>query len=551
MLHCALRCESIMKRLARSILSRWLHFAIAVQAIDSVSAATDSPTPGPSRSVVAAAASGLATQESPIATTTDGVLSGKIEDGVIVFKGIPFAAPPVGHLRWREPQPVASWEGVRRADQNGNSCIQPKAPGLEMGGLGALSEDCLCLNVWTPGIAPTAKRPVMVWIHGGALAVGAGSLDLYNGSPLAKKGAVVVTPNYRLGALGFFSHPALDKQSPGAPMNFGLLDQIAALQWVQKNIAAFGGDPENVTIAGESAGAQSVLALLASPLARGLFSKAIAESPYGIASHTRAQAVRTGINIAKALGLNGASATAEQLRAVPAEKFIPLKGKGLSLAPSLVVGDAVMPQPFLDAFEKGEEAPVPLIIGSNSDEASVAAAFGIDSDRVIKSMGLAGLVLKRLYPEVKNNRELGREVIRDLIFATLVRRIADLHSRRASTWRYYFSYVPVDLRAVEPGVPHGGEIVFTLGTADFVPSCNKVFTDADRAMLQRVNSYWFEFLRVGKPQASGNPVWQNHEQANDMTMEFGETIASRPDFMRDRLNEFIQFLKTMERILPR
>jgi para-nitrobenzyl esterase len=359
----------------------------------------------------------------------------------------------------------------------------------------------------------------------------------------------VVTLNYRLGALGFFSHPALDRELRGGPVNFGLLDQIAALQWVEKNIAAFGGDPENVTIAGEPAGAQSVLALLASPLARGLFSKAIAESPYGIASHTRAKALGTGIEIAKALGLNGASATTEQLRAVPAENFVSLKGKGLSLAPSLVVRDAVMPQPFLDAFEKGQETPVPLIIGSNSDEASVATAFGIDPDRVIKSMGLAGVVLKRLYPEVKNNRELGREVIRDLIFATLVRRIADLHSQRAPTWRYYFSYVPADLRTVEPGVPHGGEIVFTLGTADFVPSCRSIFTDADWAMLQRVNTYWFEFVRAGKPQANGNPVWQNHKEAKDMTMEFGETIVMRPDFMRDRLNEFIRFLKTMERIL--
>jgi para-nitrobenzyl esterase len=540
-----------MKEVVRSICSCWLGLAFALQPAAAGNEATDSQTPALSQSLIGTAASALPTHESPVARTTNGLLSGKMEDGVAVFRGIPFAAPPVGRLRWRAPEPAPSWKGVRRADQNGNSCIQPKAPGLEMGGLGALSEDCLYLNVWTAGIDPSAKRPVIVWIHGGALRVGSGSLDLYDGSPLAKKGAVVVTLNYRLGALGFFSHPALDKESPNGPVNFGLLDQIAALQWVQKNIAAFGGDPENVTVAGESAGAQSVLALMASPLARGLFSQAIAESAYGIASHTRAKARITGINIAKALGLNGPSATAEQLRAVPVEKFIALKGKNMSLAPSLVIGDAVMPQPFLDAFEKGEEAPVPLIIGSNSDEASVATAFGIDPDRVIRSMGLAGVVLKRLYPEVKNNRELGREVIRDLIFATLVRRIADLHSQRAPTWRYYFSYVPADLRAAEPGVPHGGEIVFTLGTADFVPGCKKIFTDADRAMLQGVNVYWFEFLHAGKPQAKGNPVWQNHDEANDRTMELGETIVMRPDFMRHRLNEFIGFLKTMEQILHR
>ncbi len=540
-----------MKKAVCSICSVWLGLAFAFQAAATGNAATDSATPVLSQTSVAPLASALPTLESPIARTANGLLSGKIENGVAVFRGIPFAAPPVAHLRWREPQLAPSWEGVRRADQNGNSSIQPKAPGLEMGGLAALSEDCLYLNVWTPGIDPAAKRPVIVWIHGGALRVGAGSLDLYNGSPLAKKGALVVTINYRLGALGFFSHPALEKQSPGGPVNFGLLDQIAALQWVQKNIAAFGGDPENVTIAGESAGAQSVLALVASPLVRGLFNKAIAESPYGIASHTRAQALRNGISIANALGLKGASATAEQLRAVPAKNFVPLKGKGLSLAPSLVVGDAVMPQPFLDAFEKGEEAPVPLIIGSNSDEASVATAFGIDPDRVIKSMGLAGVVLKRLYPEVKNNRELGREVIRDLIFATLVRRIADLHSQRAPTWRYYFSYVPMQLRSREPGVPHGGEIVFALGTADFIPGFKNSFTDVDRAMMQRVNAYWFEFVRTGKPQVDGNPTWQDADARHDLTMEFGTTMALQPNFMRHRLDEFIRFLKTMEWMLHR
>ena len=528
-----------------SITWRRLCATFSLQLVVAGYALAESPAPFSTQS--------LPGQEQPIVKTENGALSGKIENGVMVFKGIQFAAPPVGRLRWREPQPAAAWAGVRKADANGNSCMQPQVPaGMgDYSGLGSLSEDCLYLNVWTTTVDPAAKRPVIVWIHGGALMVGAGSLNIYNGSPLANDGAVVVTPNYRLGALGFFSHPALEKEAPGGPVNFGLLDQIAALKWVQKNIAALGGDPNNVTIAGESAGGQSVLALFASPLARGLFNKGIAESPYGIPSNAHAKALRTGINIAGAVGLKGASATAAELRDVPAKNFVKLEGKGLSLAPGFVVGDAAMPQPFLDAFEKGEEAPVPLIIGSNSDEGSIATAFGIDPARVVKSLGLAGVFLRRLYPQTKNDGQLGREVVRDLIFATLVRRISDLHSGRAPTWRYYFTYVPVKLRGRELGVPHGGEIVFTLGTGDFSSVARRIFTDADRVMSQRVNNYWYEFASTGKPNSNGNPVWRSHDQENDRTMEFGETIVLKPDFMRHRLDEFVRFLKTMEWILHR
>ena len=485
--------------------------------------------------------------------TENGILSGAFENGMTVFRGIPFAAPPVGSLRWREPQPVQGWEGVRQATTYGNACLQPKgmAVGEALGDPGSMSEDCLYLNVWTPDLDALARRPVIVWIHGGALVIGAGSLDGYNGSTLAKKGAVVVTFNYRLGPLVFFAHPALERESPGGPVNFGLFDQVAALKWVQRNIARFGGDPDGVTIAGESAGGQSVLALVASPVARGLFSRAIAESPYGIASHTHLQALRTGIRIATAVGLNAAKATAVELRSVPAKNLIGLRGKGLSLAPGLVVGDKVMPQPFLDAFEKAEEAPVPLVIGNNSDEASVATAFKLDPTRLIRSLGLGDLFLRDLYPGVKDDGELGRYVIRDLIFTSLSRRIADLHSQRAPTWRYYFSYLPVKLRATESGVPHGGEIVFTLGTGAFATVYKPIFTGADRGMSRQVNDYWYEFARTGKPASSGNPVWQNHTLVNDRTMEFGEPIVLRTNFMRHRLNKFIEFLHLMQQMFDR
>ena len=301
--------------------------------------------------------------------TRSGDLQGIAEHGAFAFKGIPYAAPPVGPLRWREPKPVSVWQGVRRADSYGNACIQLPELSIANGGdPGPVSEDCLYLNVWTPKLDRTAKLPVMVWIHGGAYIFGSGSLPLYNGSPLATKGAVVVSLNYRLGQLGFFSHPALQKESPGGPMNFGLLDQITALKWVQQNIAQFGGDAGNVTIMGQSAGGKSVLALFASPLARGLFHKGIAQSSYVVPDATRAKALEVGAKVADALKLNGANATAAQLRAIEPERFAALKGQGLSNSPVPIRGDKVLPQSIQDAFAAGKEAPLPLIVGNTSDD---------------------------------------------------------------------------------------------------------------------------------------------------------------------------------------
>ena len=297
-------------------------------------------------------------QGAAIVRTKVGDVEGGVENHVLVFKGIPYAAPPVGDLRWRAPQPAASWQGVRKADAYGNACIQ--IPGLSLangGDPGTLSEDCLYLNVWTPQADPAAKLPVMVWIHGGAYIFGAGALDVYDGAPLASKGAVVVNLNYRVGQLGFFVHPALERENPGGPANFGLLDQIAALKWVQQNIAQFGGDPGNVTIFGQSAGAKSVLALFSSPLARGLFHKGIAMSSYALPDATRAKALEIGIKVAAAVGLDGANATAAELRAVPAGKFGELKGQEFSTAPVPISGDTVLPQSIQDTFAAGKEAP--------------------------------------------------------------------------------------------------------------------------------------------------------------------------------------------------
>ena len=242
------------------------------------------------------------------------------------------------------------WSDVLQTTTPGASCPQKRGLSLEGGGdPGQLDEDCLYLNVFTPRADPGARLPV-VWIHGGALIFGSGGLAIYDGRALARRGVVIVTINYRLGPLGFFAHPALDKEHPGSAVNFELLDQIAALRWVQANIGAFGGDPAKVTIFGQSAGAQSVLVLMAPPLATGLFRGAIAESPYGVPSHTRTSATSTGVAIANAVGLPGASASMAALRSIPATRMASLEGKGLSLAPGFIVGDEAVPMPLLQAF---------------------------------------------------------------------------------------------------------------------------------------------------------------------------------------------------------
>lgn len=490
--------------------------------------------------------------DSPVVKISQGALQGTRESNLAVFKGIPYAAPPMGGLRWREPQPVAPWNNVRRADAFGNACIQFGSPTLEGAGrVGAAGEDCLYLNVWTPNPDPNARLPVMVWIHGGALVLGAGSLPLYDGAKFAERGAVVVTLNYRLGPLGFFAHPALDRENPNGPVNFGLLDEIAALKWVQENISAFGGDPNNVTIFGESAGAQSVLALFASPLARGLFQRGISESPYGIPSHSRAQAQMVGINVANGVGLNGADAALSDLRAVPAEKFTALNQKSTTLAPSFVVGDAALPQPILDTFQNGGEAPVPLIIGNNSNEATVVELFGIDPAKLIERLGVAKIALKPLYPGVGDDAALGRQVIRDLIFTAFVKRIADAHAAHAPSWRYYFSYLPEKLRDRQPGVAHGGEIVFVFDSFDDSPLYQAIVTDADRAMAQRVGDYWFAFAHAGQPGPQNEPAWTPSTKAADTVMEFGDAPTLQTNFMKTRLNVFVDLLSILGKLLGR
>ncbi|AUX42382.1 uncharacterized protein SOCE26_038130 [Sorangium cellulosum] len=470
----------------------------------------------------------MTTNSAPIIPTTEGPVQGVVESEILVFRGIPYARPPVGDLRWKEPQPVEPWKEPRLAVIFSKACLQPTYESMDgAGDVGPQSEDCLYLNVWTSGVDHAAPKPVMVWIHGGAFKIGVGSDKIYSGVPLATKGVVVVTLNYRVGLLGFFAHPGLEKERRLGPVNFGLLDQIAALEWVQRNIAAFGGDPGNVTIFGQSAGAESVLALFASPLSKdrspALFHKGIAQSPYAIPEQSREKASEVGIKVAAGLfKLNGEHATAEELRAVPAEKFtakfMPTpenpRGQVPFLGPSPVCGDVVLPKGLRATFEAGEQARKPLILGSNSDEASVLEAFGMDPGAVMQKIIDAGGIaaelfvahLKNLYrgdPEVTEEDLADADrfaslVLRDMMFTAQARWFADQHSKVADARWYYFSYVPEGERADHPhGVSHGGEMFFPFG------GVKPTYTAADREMSEKVSGYWSSFAKTGTPEGAG------------------------------------------------
>lgn len=482
-----------------------------------------------------------------LVSTPTGTLQGRTEAGLLVFKSVPYAAPPVGEQRWRAPQPAVAWQGTRAALERGTSCIQKPSLSIDSGAGDPrpLGEDCLNLNVWTPRAEPAAKLPVMVWIHGGALIFGAGGLPIYDGTPLAQRGAVVVTINYRLGALGFFAHPSIAGAKPGADVNFGLLDQIAALKWVQQNIAAFGGDPGNVTIFGQSAGAESVLALFSSPLARGLFHKGIAQSPYGIPSHTLTKARATGVKVATALQLKGTQASAAELRAVPAEAFERLDGNELSLAPGFIVGDAALPRPILSTFQSGGEAAVPLIIGNTSDDGSIAVEFGMDPAAIVKRLGAARIAVKSLYPRDLSDEQLGRQTVRDLVFTAFARRIAYLHTARAPTWRYYYGYVPSGVRGRKPGVAHGADVALTMGTLDLCQCLGAPSSAQDREASQRAVTHWFDFAATGTPVPRDATAWPRDGQRDSTLLEFGEADVVRADFMKARVNAFIGTLKLL------
>ncbi len=479
-----------------------------------------------------------------IIQTTDGTLQGVAADGVVAFKGIPFAAPPVGPLRWRAPQPAARWDGVRSAASYGNDCMQNRfifdsAPSSQ-----PLSEDCLYLNVWTPSATVSAKHPVMVWIHGGALITGSGNSGVYDGSSFARKGIVLVTINYRLGRFGFFAHPALTKENPDGPLgNYGLMDQIAALKWVKANIAAFGGDPANVTIFGESAGGSSVNNLMVSPATTGLFAKAIVESgggrertPWIHDGHPEAgpSAEAAGENYAKSLGVETQDAAA--LRAIPAKDVLgdlQFWSNDPDTWTGAMIDGKILPKPAMEAFSLGEQHKLPYLIGTNSFEFGHPLFMGMMSSAVRKKlvgMGKKGDQMLALYgplPRAASKGgaaqvglgKIGAEIVSDAAFVEPARSLASYASNGGQpTYLYQFAYVAEEKRGDLTGALHASEVPYVFNTLSVVP--RDTYSKADEAAGEKVQAYWVNFARTGNPNGGGLPQWPAYSASDDAQMSF-------------------------------
>jgi para-nitrobenzyl esterase len=450
-----------------------------------------------------------------------GFLVGTSQGNVKTFKGIPYAAAPVGLLRWKPPVPAPRWAGERPADTAGPACPQTGSPGVDIlkygGAPEPTSEDCLTLNVWAPNAA--VKAPVMVWIHGGSGSKGAGSLPYYDGTSFARDGVVMLTINYRLGNLGTFAHPALTKAAPKKePLaQYSLMDQLAALQWVQRNIAAFGGDPQNVTLFGESAGALDTLVLMTTARAQGLFQKAIVESGGGwFPPSTLADAEKCGVEVATKLGLPGGNATPEQLRALSVNQ---LNTAG-QICGGIVDGRMLRDQPTI-ALAAGRALDIPLIIGVNSGEDSLLdIGDGVARAKSMLLSGDAGKSARELYGAGMDDETLARNVFRDSLFMAPARWVAGLSWRTQPSYLYYFDYVDEAQRAVRQRAPHGSDVFHVFETFDVRPDGEPAATSADHAMAALMHACWVSFAKTGHPICPRADAWTPYTRDVDPWMVF-------------------------------
>jgi para-nitrobenzyl esterase len=464
--------------------------------------------------------------------TKYGLVQGKAEEGLTVYRGMPFAAPPVNELRWRPPQPAETWEGVRDATQFGPDPYQGK-------GQGNVSEDCLYVNVWTPAKRPDERVPVLVWIYGGGFSGGGTAGAWTNGEHLARKGVVLVSFNYRVGVFGFLAHPELTAESPNhVSGNYGLLDMIAGLNWVKENIAAFGGDPDRVTIFGESAGGIAVSMLCASPQARGLFHGAISQSGGSFGPHRLttypgenmkllADAERAGDAYAQ---MAGASTIAE-LRRMPASKLPNGWGTGASWP---IVDGYVIPGDQLSLYEKGKYNDVPVLIGYNSDEglsfmwdktveayvANVHKRYGPFADRLLK-----------VYPTAENAvPRSARDLMRDAAFGWHTWSWARLQSRtgKSNVYLYYFDQHPeraADSPEADHGMAHGHDVSYVFKTLNRE---DPKLRPADLEISETVATYWTNFAKRGDPNGPGVPEWPRFSESERRVMYFKDKAFPGP-----------------------
>jgi len=468
--------------------------------------------------------------DAPVLSIATGRIRGVMQDGVAAYLGIPYAAPPAGELRWRPPAPPVPWDGVRDATQFGPSC--PQTAGALGGDVGPMDEDCLRLNVWTAARPADAVRPVMVWIHGGGLRQGSGSQRNYDGAALARDGVVVVTINYRLGILGFLAHPALTAESAHhASGNYGIMDQIAALHWVQENIRAFGGDPGNVTIFGESAGAVSVCTLMCTPLAKGLFHRAIAESgaaPDRLRYHDRdlpglPSMESSGVALARRLGIPDGPGALPALRATPHQDLLaaaptPSGMPGAGTRDYLCVDGYVLTESPGATFARRAQAHVPFMAGTCADEGTLFAR----TTQVNGLLGYRMLVraayrdhadeVMALYPadDAASARAALTRILGDVFVDSTRTAVRDAAPGQPDTYLYQFTRTSAWARSVGLGCHHGAEVPYVFGVA---PRWG--FSADDARLSRQMRGYWTRFAATGDPNGTGAVPWPCYTKQTD------------------------------------
>lgn len=481
----------------------------------------------------------------PVAVDGGDVSGSSSADGRIqIFKGIPFAAPPTGEWRWKPPQPVSRWQGVRKADRFGSDCPQIRAPAAQWGNSRErppLDEDCLYLNIWTGARSVEERLPVMVWIYGGGYRLGSTAMPDFDGEALARRGVILVSIAYRVGALGFLAHPALSAESPQRVSgNYGLLDQIAALDWVRRNIASFGGDPDRITIFGQSAGSMSTSYLAASPLATGKFHRLIGQTGAGfglLAPEPITKAEAKGLAFGRSLGAE----TAQALRALDAGKLV--EAAGTQSGTFQPINDGwVVPGQQAVIYKAGRQNDVAMLIGSNADEAGEDPSMTLDRYRsdLIAQYGDDAEALLRLHPAENDAearaaaRRLGTIALGDFTMDRWAR--AQSASGRSPVYSYRFTHHPPIPPAEYPGGPdaapplawHGAEIPYVFNNLD---KRDWPWTKADRTLAHHLASYWINFARSGDPNGPDLPRWPTYQEAPGLVMELGTPSGpiARPD----------------------
>lgn len=510
-------------------------------------------------------------------STEHGMLEGawsQADASIGVFRGIPYAQPPVGNLRWRAPQDLTSWTGVRQATTFGAACWQSYSDDAFVWSRGEFprSEDCLHLNIWQPE-KTDATAPVMVWFHGGAHTGGFAHVELFDGTELARQGVVVVTVNYRLGPWGFLAHPALAEESEhNSTGNYGLMDKIAALKWVQKNIQGFGGNPDNVTLFGQSAGSSSVCALMASPLASGLFDKAIGQSAACLVKEKRdANGQQRGARLAQlALGELGAQdsesqVTAKQLRSIDNQSLLSaMENSPWSEGSRIVVDGWVLPEAPVDVFNANQQAKVPLLVGSLANEGHELlplnnALTESELDQYLnKTFAETAPKLKALYAEdlaISPGMAL-REILTDAFMAMSMRGWAQYnHNADQPTYLYYMDYVPPayqiylfdDPNLNLPGGPrstgayHSGDLAYVFNN---VGKTGDFWLEEDFAMARAMSGYWTNFAKTGNPNGANLPNWARYEPQNHNTQLLSNPIKTIAGAKREKLDLLAQRFQT-------